>query len=299
MGNPDAEQAFQRRAFSTSDGQTLSYQHWGVPGGCTVADNSRIPRVLWIQGVGVHGLGWTPQTSVLGGSESGCFECVSFDNRGIGESAPTGQHNLLSIERMAQDALELVDALGWDRFHVVGHSMGGLIAQALALSVPNRIDSMSLLCTFPAGKLAAPMSWRMLRLSFGSRVGTRSARRRAFLELVMPPASLSKKNEAELSEQLAPLFGHDLADHPPVEMKQVMAMRRYDARPALASLRAIPRLVLACAWDPIAPPSCWDGLEWNEAPHRHVRWEDASHGAPLMFVERTNALLREHILSAA
>src|SRR5215813_6930463 len=82
--------------------------------------------VLFIQGCGVAGSGWDPQVQELAGS----FRCLTFDNRGMGRSV--GATDKLSVKQMAADALALLDAMGWDRAHVVGHSLGGVIAQQLA-----------------------------------------------------------------------------------------------------------------------------------------------------------------------
>jgi pimeloyl-ACP methyl ester carboxylesterase len=82
--------------------------------------------VLLIQGVGVPGAGWAPQIERL----SDRFRVVAFDNRGLDGS--NIDLRMLSIETMALDALAVMDAVGAQRWHVVGHSMGGLIAQELA-----------------------------------------------------------------------------------------------------------------------------------------------------------------------
>src|SRR5262245_9318416 len=94
--------------------------------------------VLFIQGVGVHGDGWRPQVDTLAAN----FQCLSFDNRGIGQSQPMGK--ALSVEQMTIDALAILDRVGWDSAHVVGHSLGGVIAQHMALSAPERVRSLAL-----------------------------------------------------------------------------------------------------------------------------------------------------------
>jgi pimeloyl-ACP methyl ester carboxylesterase len=83
----------------------------------------RGPAVLLIQGAGVVGNGWSPQVSGL----SHRFDLIAFDNRGIGAS--DRGPGPLAIEAMAEDALALMAHEGIERFHVAGHSMGGLIAQ--------------------------------------------------------------------------------------------------------------------------------------------------------------------------
>src|SRR5262249_15194720 len=135
------------------------------------------PPVLFIQGVGVHGDGWRPQVDALASR----FRCLSFDNRGMGRSQPDG--GFISVEQMADDALTILDAESVEPAHVVGHSLGGLIALHLALEARSRVRSLALLCTFADGKAAAPLTLRMLWLGLRTRIGTRRMRRRAFLQL--------------------------------------------------------------------------------------------------------------------
>ena len=72
-----------------------------------------------------------------------------FDNRGMGESSiPEGPY---SMSQLAGDALGLMDLLGWQRVHLMGISMGGMIAQTLALSAPHRIEKLVLGCTMHGG----------------------------------------------------------------------------------------------------------------------------------------------------
>src|SRR4051812_25046348 len=80
--------------------------------------------VLLIQGVGARGEVWRPQVEAL----SGRYGVVAFDNRGVGGS-PIGA-GALTIDAMANDAIAVMDAAGLARCHIVGHSMGGIIAQA-------------------------------------------------------------------------------------------------------------------------------------------------------------------------
>ena len=137
--------------------------------------------VVFIQGIGVIGAGWKYQTDAL------CeeFQCLSFDNRGIGQSTYTASS--LTVEQMAQDALALMDAQGWEKAHVVGHSMGGAIAQALALAAPKRVKSLSFLCTFAKGSQGTRMTPDVIKMGLRTRIGTRTMRRHAFMEMLFSP----------------------------------------------------------------------------------------------------------------
>jgi aminoacrylate hydrolase len=179
------------------------------------------PAILFIQGVGAIGHAWRPQIEALAKDHT----VLAFDNRGIGDS-PLGSVPL-SIEAMAADALAVADAAGASTFDVVGHSMGGVIAQHVALSATSRVRSLSLLCTFARGAQGARLSWDLLVAGLRSRIGPRSARRRAFVELVMPRDYLVHVDRDTLEATLADLFGRDMADQPPIVLAQLKAMSRY------------------------------------------------------------------------
>ena len=261
--------------------------------GCRIAFEVRGtgPPVLLIQGVGVHGEGWRPQVDELAAR----YTCLWFDNRGMGRSQPVGAP--VTVRQMADDARALLDAAGWERAHVVGHSLGGPIALELALMARPRVRSLALLCTFATGRAAAPLTLRMLRLGLGSRVGPRRMRRRAFLGLVMSPETLAENDVDALADRLAPLFGHDLADQPPITGAQLRAMRAADLTTRLRELEGVPTLVVSGAYDPIAPPRLGRALAVGIPGARYVEFPDASHGLPIQFPECVNALLLEHFAS--
>ena len=74
------------------------------------------------------------------------YRVISYDNRGIGESpTPPGPYTTAD---MAEDLAGLVDALGVERFHLLGVSMGGMIAQEYAIAHSDRLLSASLCCTY-------------------------------------------------------------------------------------------------------------------------------------------------------
>ena len=242
--------------------------------------------VIFVQGVGIHGSGWRPQVDALRAR----FTCLTFDNRGIGRSSPVRR---LTVEQMAGDVLGLMDACGWADAHLVGHSLGGLVALRVALAARGRVRSLALLCTFARGRDAA-RSARMLWLGLRSRVGTRAMRRRAFLGIVLPPEALASGDLEAIAAGLAPIFGHDLADHPAVEMAQLKAMRREDVTAELPRLAGVPTLVVSARHDPIAPPALGRAIADGIPGARYELLEHTSHGAPIHDADRVNALLLEH-----
>jgi 3-oxoadipate enol-lactonase len=78
------------------------------------------------------------------------FTTIRFDNRGVGRTGPRAEQPY-SIERMATDALAILDAVGAGRAHVWGVSMGGTIAQEIAITAPESVDHLVLGCSHPGG----------------------------------------------------------------------------------------------------------------------------------------------------
>jgi pimeloyl-ACP methyl ester carboxylesterase len=272
----------------TSEARTLEHR------GCRLHYRVRGdgPPVLFVQGVGLHGDGWTPQVDGL----SERYRCLTFDNRGMGQSQPHGTRS--SVEQMAEDACMLIDAQGWRSAHVIGHSLGGLVAMQLALAAPERVRSLSLLCTLARGRDATKLTWWMLKIGVRTKLGTRRMRRLAFLEMVMPPAALAGADRDALAERLHPLFGHDLADQPPVVMKQLAALRRCDLTTRLPELTGIPTLVLSATHDRVAPVEHGRALAAAIPGARYVEIPDAAHGVTIQCADRINALLDEHLAGA-
>lgn len=250
------------------------------------------PPVLLIQGVGVHGDAWAPQVEGLAGR----YRCLWFDNRGLGRSQPRGA--ALSVAQMAEDAEALMDAEGWASAHVVGHSLGGPIALELALRARGRVRSLSLLCTFADGRQAGRPTPRMLWVGLRTQVGTRRQRRRAFLELVMPPSLLARGDRDALAAHLAQVFGRDLGVAPGVQGAQLAAMRAYDAGPRLGELAGLPSLVVSAAHDPIAPPAAGRALAAGIPGARYIEVAEASHGLPIQCAGAVNAMLEAHLAQA-
>lgn len=247
------------------------------------------PPVLFIQGVGVPGCGWGPQLEGLADR----FHCAAFDHRGLGQSAPV--EGRLSIADLVGDTLALMDHLGWADAHLVGHSMGGVIAHQLALEARARVRSLSLLCTFTRGKEAARLSPWIAWVGLRTRVGSRPMRRRAFLEMILPASARRGADLEALAAHYGTFFGRDLADQPPVVMKQLQALARHDERARLHQLGGLPTLVASAAEDRLALPTYGRTLAGLIRGARYHQFADAAHGVTIARPELVNALLAEHL----
>lgn len=247
------------------------------------------PAALLVHGAGVGGEGWRLQFDGL----SHRYSMVAIDNRGIGASTVATPASV-SIEAMARDALAVMDAEGLSRFHLAGHSLGGLIAQRVALLAPHRVKSLALMCTFVQGRQAARISPSLLLTAMRMWLGTRRMRRRAFLDVIMPRAYLRGKNRDELASRLAPLFGRDLADQPSIVMAQLRAASRYDGAAGWAQLAAIPTIVLSGVHDRISRRDNGQALATAVKAVRLIEFPNAGHGLPIQCAAEVNALLDGH-----
>jgi pimeloyl-ACP methyl ester carboxylesterase len=247
------------------------------------------PRVLLIQGVGCIGATWGPQIEGLGQTH----QLAWFDNRGIGGSVPVPA-GPLSIEQMAGDALALLDHLGWESAHLVGHSMGGVIAQQAALQAPQRVRSLVLACTLYRGRDVLRLQRKALWLMLRGQLGTAAMRRQAFCDLVFPRAFVDRVGRAGFLTTLQALYGRDLAAPPPISRRQLAALRRHDVAARLGEISQ-PTLVVKGGVDLVIDPRQSDELA---ARIRHAAlhtFADAGHGLPIQYAEEFNACVREHI----
>ncbi|PLB42229.1 alpha/beta fold hydrolase [Aspergillus candidus] len=113
-------------------------------------------KMVWIMGLNAVGKDWKRQTKYFGHTHGDKYTSLVFDNRGVGRTdKPTTYY---STSEMAQDVVDLLHTLNWidtssstpaRSIHVVGASMGGMIAQELATLIPSHIGSLTLCCTAP------------------------------------------------------------------------------------------------------------------------------------------------------
>ncbi|KFZ12036.1 hypothetical protein V501_04434 [Pseudogymnoascus sp. VKM F-4519 (FW-2642)] len=114
-------------------------------------------KVIAITGLGANKAAWQRQTLRFGHEQGDQYSFLIFDNRGIGRSdKPVMRY---STSEMAKDVVELADHLGWTEereLHVIGVSMGGMIAQELGQLIPERICSLSLFSTLARFQRTVP-----------------------------------------------------------------------------------------------------------------------------------------------
>ena len=118
------------------------------------------PPLLFIAGLGQPAVAWDPEIVQQMAKR---YQVITYDNRGTGLSDKPDEP--YSIALFASDAIGLLDTLSIPRTHVFGVSMGGMIAQELAIHHPQRVASLTLGCTTPGGRNAVqapPESLKML-----------------------------------------------------------------------------------------------------------------------------------------
>lgn len=128
--------------LASSDGVDIHYEVVGDPSASLI---------VLVSGGGAQMISWHEDLMALLVAEG--FRVARFDNRDTGLSTKFGGPETIDggygIEEMADDVVRVMDALGAQAAHVVGHSMGGIIAQRLVLDHPERVLSLGLLSTIP------------------------------------------------------------------------------------------------------------------------------------------------------
>jgi 3-oxoadipate enol-lactonase len=199
------------------------------------------PALLMIQGLGADRRGWVLQQAYFARR----YRVITFDNRGAGRSGkPSGPYDL---EVMATDAVCVLDACGIATAHVMGASMGGVIAQVLGVRHASRVSSLVLSCTgchHLDWRRELLADWREVALEKG--MGALAAR--ALRWLVGP------RNRRRLMLP-AQLFGSALMNVPPhafaAQVDAILSMPD-DVRWELSSV-GVPALVVVGTQDILTP----------------------------------------------
>lgn len=279
------------------------------------ADGSARPVVLLIMGLGMQLIAWPPEM-VRALVDAG-FRVVRFDNRDVGLSQhfdALGAPNLLwvglkhrlgwrikppySLQQMAADALGVLDALQIGKAHIVGVSMGGMIAQRLALLAPARVLSLTSIMS-----------------SSGAR-GLPNARPEVTRVLLSRPASSSLEAAVEHSLGLFKAIGSpgyfmdeavlrervteatQRSFHPQGIVRQMVAIVADSTRAAALAGVAVPTLVVHGRADPLVPLACGEDTARRIPGATLAAIEGMGHDLPPGVVERLLELLIPHFDAA-
>jgi pimeloyl-ACP methyl ester carboxylesterase len=201
------------------------------------------PLVL-IRGLGSNADHWYAQTPAL----SSHFSVVSFDNRGIGRSQKTDGPYTISM--MAEDTVALMDAIGISRAHVLGLSMGGMIAQRVALAYPQKVGGLVLACTHCGGDHAVRPPEEIAKIFVeyiltGSQEAAQRAARCIFTEETLKNRPEVIQQYQEVSQRFPPESAAVIA-----QWKAVQGHNTWTELPNIKS----PTLVLSGSEDILVPP---------------------------------------------
>jgi pimeloyl-ACP methyl ester carboxylesterase len=260
-----------------ANGQTIYYEVHG--------DGEPL---LCVMGLAADTLAWTLQVPAF----TARHRTVVFDNRDVGRSSLSeGSYELAD---MARDALALADALELDSFHLLGVSMGGAIAQEMALAAPERVRTLTLAVTFAAGGRYA----RTLSAVWGSRV-QRMSREERVDELMLLTLSEAFFDNPDAVATLRHLMLQNPHPQPPEAFaRQLDASSRHDARDRLGTL-AMPTHVIGAEHDILVP--VWKSREVAELiPGAKLTVLDGSpHGLNVERAEEFNRAVLDFIAERA
>ncbi|MTI84329.1 MAG: alpha/beta fold hydrolase [Firmicutes bacterium] len=226
------------------------------------------PRVLFIHGIGGD---LKNPIGIFNSPLPQNFTVLAFDPRGLGESdSPTIS---CSIADLAEDAAGLAEAVGWDRYHVLGVSMGGMVAQELALSHPSRVDRLVLGVTNGGGINSGPrVVDRMNEMSAAEKLKLSDLRKdeawmAANPEMVNRFEEQSRAASEALHADPALLRGYN---------NQVNAVLKHDAFDRLPEIKA-PTLVFGGRYDGSCPPDITRAMA-NQIPGARYELLESGHG---------------------
>lgn len=257
--------------------------HFRLPDGDLYYEASGAgPNLLLLAGVGTDLASWVFQTQGL----ADAARVVAVDHRGVGRSTSPG---LPSTEAMADDAAALLQDLG--PAVVLGHSMGGFVAQHLALRHPDLVRGLVLACTsahLDAFAMTLLEVWQAQK-----EAGLpRDTFARGFFPWVFSRAFFEDRLTVAAAVRLYvenpwPQAPEDLA-------RQVAACRAHDTRNRLREIR-VPTLVLAAEADAVAPPAQGRELAAGIAGARFTEFPGAGHAAMNEVPDAFNAEVREFL----
>lgn len=247
------------------------------------------PPLLLLPGHGADSVYWGLQLSAL----SADFRVLALDPRGTGRSSRGTAP--LTVERMAEDALGLLERLGIASCHLLGHSMGGLIAQAMALRAPERIRRLVLAATFSR----VPARARFMAGLRGEVLTRLGARAYATLMMGWSYTLGFFEGRREEAEELRGRWVRHLERlplDPRVLTEQAAAVAATDLSGRIGGL-CCPTLVLVGAEDWLTPPELSRELAGRIPGARLVVLPDAGHALNIERAPEFDATVRAFLLS--
>ena len=244
--------------------------------------------LLCVAGITCDTLVWIPQIQAF----AQAHRTVIFDNRDAGQSSMATED--YEIADLARDALALADELGLDTFHLLGVSMGGAIAQEIAIQAPERVRTFTVAVSFAAGGAYA----RRMAEVWGARV-EQISHEQHIDELMLMNHSEGFYDHPEMVEFIRTAVLNNPHPQPPDAFKrQLAACARHDAREGLAGL-TMPTHVIAGEYDILVP--VWKSREIASlVPGAKLTvFPQAPHGLTLERAEEFNAAVLEFIRQAA
>jgi 3-oxoadipate enol-lactonase len=210
------------------------------------------PDLLCIQGVGVDVSAWRAQIPALARE----YRVTVFDNRDVGRSFyATAPYDVAAL---AADTLALADRLELGRFHVLGSSLGGAIAQELALSAPERVRSLTL-CVSWAGNGAWGRAHAQVAIAAAAHLTEEELTRALMLGTLSERTFEEMARELETMNALVRAYPH--RQRREGYIRQLEAGATHETRPRLPAL-SIPTHVIGAEQDLLVP--VWKSRELAE-----------------------------------
>lgn len=235
--------------------------------------------ILFIHGLGASGQDWDYQWPAF----SDRHRLISPDLRGHGMSPSKGPWG---IAEQAQDMLALLDALGVERCIVIGHSMGGAVAQSLALAAPQRVERLVISNSLPSFRpdTAHRVREALLRVCVVAAVGVRP------LAGIIAERLFPHDHQADLREQMTTRYGTISRW---AYLHSLRALASWSVFNRLGEL-ALPVLVVGAEHDYFPPD---DTQRFVDAlPNGRLHWMPGSrHATPVDSAQAFNAVVRAFI----
>jgi pimeloyl-ACP methyl ester carboxylesterase len=271
--------------YVETNGVRLWYEDLGDPEG---------EAVVLIMGATASAITWPPE--LLDALTAAGHRVVRFDNRDIGLSTHVDYAtDPYTLDDMADDTLGLVDALGIDRAHFVGASMGGMISQLMAIRYPDRVRSLALLITTPGpdDRLSPTSDGVVAIVARPAMTDAELAQRSVDLWRALT-GSRFPFDEAHYRE----LAAMDAARGTNPNSAHGVAVFTAPSRiEALATVR-VPTLVVQATEDPIFPFDHGETLAKAIPGATFVPWEGVGHEVPAQLGPELIGLLEANIAAA-